>query len=98
MWEVVLLGIGFRRVFPQTVAAYRKDAEVLIEESHFAVQSEWVTFAPLTSVSSRFFQAEIRSYASDATSGHWLRTAMDGTPLLTLLILQRLLPMSTMGW
>ena len=28
-----------------------------------------------------FFQAEIRSYASDATSGHWLRTAMDGIPL-----------------
>ena len=34
-----------------SVGAYRKDAEVLIEESHFAVQSEWVTLAPLTSVS-----------------------------------------------
>jgi hypothetical protein len=47
-----------------------------------------ISFMPVSTADCEFFrpffQAEIRSYASDATSGRWLRTAMNGTPLRIL--------------
>ena len=69
----------------------------LPKESHAHAILAWrtpdllsmISFMPVSPADCKFFrplfQAEIRSYASDATSGRWLRPAMDAnTPLRIL--------------